>query len=105
MLKLRDLKPGESRYSGHLTTIECGAEGIILIVNVDAGTVRARAPRSTPRLHHISRRMQGQIECGPRKTPASVLITLRLDAGTTKAGQQSPWNSCLTSTSRTTNAG
>jgi len=89
-LKLRDVNPGESRYSGHLTSIECGNNGIVLVVKVDDEVVRARAPKLDV-VEFITYRddTRGQVECGPRKPPAPVLLTLRLDAGTRIRGAAS----------------
>ena len=76
------MNPGESRYAGHLTSIECGDKGIVLVVKVDDEVVRARAPKFDV-VEFITYRddIRGQVECGPRKPPARVLVTLRLDAG------------------------
>jgi len=90
MLKLREVNPGESRYSGHLTSIECGKNGIVLVVKVDNEVVRARAPKFDV-VEFITYRdgTRGQVECGPRKPPPRVLLTLRLDAGTRIQGTAS----------------
>lgn len=89
-LKLRDVNSGESRYAGHLTSIECGDKGIVLVVKVDDEVVRARAPKFDV-VEFITYRddIRGQVECGPRKPPARVLVTLRLDAGTRIRGAAS----------------
>ena len=87
MLKLRDAKPGETRYSGRLTTIECGQKGIVLVAKVDAETVRARATKFDE-IEFITYRQTtgGRVECGPRHSPDPVLLTLRLDPGTRTRG-------------------
>jgi tetratricopeptide (TPR) repeat protein len=87
MLKLRDVKAGESRYAGQLTSIECSDKGIVLVVKVDNGVLRARAPKFDA-VDFVTYRedIQGRVECGPRQTPARVLLTLQLDAGTQESG-------------------
>jgi tetratricopeptide (TPR) repeat protein len=87
VFKLRDPKPGETRYSGRLTAIECGRNGIVLVVKVDAETVRARAAKFDA-VEFITYReqTQGRVGCGPRKLPDNVLLTLRLDPDTRTRG-------------------
>ena len=85
--QLRNAKAGETRYSGRLTSVECGPKGIVLVVKVDAETVRARAARFDA-IEFITYRndTRGRVECGPRKAPERVLLTLQLDAGTRLRG-------------------
>lgn len=87
VLKLRVPKPGETRYSGQLTNIECGRRGVVLVIKVDAETVRARAA-SFDAVEFITYRKDaaGRVSCGPRKFADNVLLTLRLDAGTRTQG-------------------
>ena len=87
ILKLRERKPGESRYSGRLTSIECSAKGIVLVVKVDAEIVRARAPKFDG-VEFITYRenSEGRVECGLRPSPERVLLTLRPDPGTRTRG-------------------
>ena len=88
MPQLRDVKAGETRYSGRLASVECGAKGIVLVVKVDAETVRARAATFNA-IEFITYRddTRGRVECGPRKAPERVLLTLQLDAGTRLRGR------------------
>lgn len=81
LLKLRELKTGETRYSGRLESIECGPKGILLIATVGAETVRARAARFDA-IEFITylEDTQGRVECGPRSKRENVLLTLQLDA-------------------------
>jgi len=83
ILKLRELKTAETRYSGRLVAIECGPKGIVLVAKVDEGTVRARAAQFDA-IEFITylENSEGRVECGSRKTPENVLLTLQLDAGT-----------------------
>jgi tetratricopeptide (TPR) repeat protein len=83
VFQLREPKPGETRYSGRLASIECGPQGIVLVARVDAETVRARAA-TFDAVEFITYRedTEGRVECGPRKSPGNVLLTLRLDPGT-----------------------
>jgi hypothetical protein len=87
LLKLRDPKPGETRYSGQLTNIECGPHGIVLVIKVDAETVRARAAKFDAVEFITYREDAGRrVKCGPRKLADNVVLTLRLDGGTRTQG-------------------
>ncbi len=75
---LRHLNPGESRMPGTLTAIDCGPNGIVLVVNVNGSPVRVSAP-AFDAVDFISYRtdLKGQIQCGPRKPADQVLLTFR----------------------------
>ncbi|HVG69613.1 MAG TPA: FimV/HubP family polar landmark protein, partial [Vicinamibacterales bacterium] len=85
ILQLRGLQPGEQRIQGALQRIECGRNGVVVVIGTPQGATRAAAP-SLASIAFVTFRSQtgGAITCGAQ-APAPALLTTRLEGTRTIA--------------------
>jgi tetratricopeptide (TPR) repeat protein len=74
----RETGKDETRVFGKLTAVECGSNGVTVVVNVGARVVRVNAP-SFDQYDFITYRpdLKGGVKCGPRTPPDTVFVTWR----------------------------
>lgn len=74
----RDVKPGETRVFGSLTSIECGPGRVTLVLRVGDRTLRL-STASFDRIEFISFRddLKGQVRCATRTPADPVYVTWR----------------------------
>jgi len=82
----RPVGEGETRARGQFTAIECGAGGMVLVVQTDTGPLRLRAKQLAD-VDFISYRSDtpGSVSCGALPKPVFVLATYRASAAGTGA--------------------
>src|SRR5688572_1067068 len=82
----RPVGEGETRARGQFTAIECGAGGMVLLVQTDSGPLRLRAKQLAD-VDFISYRSDtpGSVSCGALPKPMFVLATYRAAASGTGA--------------------
>jgi tetratricopeptide (TPR) repeat protein len=88
-LVLRPLQPGERRIFGALTSIQCGATGVVVVVRTAEGTtLRAHAAKFNE-IDLITYRddLRGAVECGARPAADPVLLTVTPNANSADAGK------------------
>lgn len=85
ILQLRSLQPGEQRIQGALQGIECGRNGVVVVIGTPQGARRASAP-SLASIAFVTFRSQtgGAITCGAQ-APAPALLTTRQEGTRTIA--------------------
>ena len=77
-LDLRPVAAGETRVRGQFTAVECGPDGIVLIVRSDSATLRLRAKQLSD-IDFISYRADtpDRVSCGTLPKPQPILATYR----------------------------
>lgn len=86
-LALRAVAAGEARVFGSLTTIDCSAAGVLVVVATEGGAWRASAP-AMERIDFVSYRpdLAGSVACGARSGVTPVLVTYRPSTDGADAG-------------------